>query len=274
MSEINYKHLDGDKESKLFKFGSYIIAISVFVIKVILVCEFWRILLSLDYASFINQVIQDEFWRGIITFLNKSSCWIGIILCTFEVLLQAVLRFKIFNKEASLGMKLLFLNLNWFTFPFVIGFFPECILTLNEVNVSTDENFFIDIWYMKIQITIFIVTIILICLGCVFYSICCGRGEYLGTTKNTTYYYSGRTSVNYEDHYDADYESAGLFCFSGMKCGLILVICIMTFFPFFIGITSYVYTLAYMKNPFYQTLFILEFLLNFLFIYFFTLTYK
>jgi hypothetical protein len=266
-------HNDSNKESKLFQYLSYLIALSVFGIKAFLVIKFWQTFQSLDVSTYVNSVIIDDFWRSIINFTNKVSGWIGLVFAVFEIIFQLVTRFKVFNETTSDSNKITFFRLNCFTFPFVMGFFPECIFVINGVDIKTDQNFFIDIYYAKTHMQIFIVAIILGCLGCAVFAICCGKGKYTGTTKVTTTYYSGRRSINYLDNYDPDYEGASVFCSAGIGCGYILVICIMIFFPFVMGLSSYVYTLGYIKEPIYQVLFISEFLLNLLFIYCYSLTY-
>ena len=107
-----------------------------------------------------------------------------------------------------------------------------------------------------------ILIIILICIGLVIYSLCCGKGDKIGTWVTTREYANGRESISERSAYGPDYESAYFFCLTGANCFVLFGVFSIIIGPLLMGIFVYVYNLIYLQVPLIQYFVISDFVLN------------
>lgn len=238
-------------------------------IKIYLAIRIWLIFSTLDFTLFIKPFTQDDFFRSIVTFLNKTVASIGIGLLVLEIICQIGLRFFSRYSNFDEKRKIQIFQVSCFSFAFVIGFMPEVFFKSNNIDITRDANILVKLFIVKTNIQIYVISVLICCLIGFIFIVCFSRGEYTGTTKETRIYNTGRESVSYHDHYAADTESACSMCFLGMGCGSILIISLLSIFPFVMGIFTYLYNLWYVTDLTIRIFFISEFVLNILYVHFY-----
>lgn len=162
----------------------------------------------LDKNSFVHAVVANA----------SAFCnYLGLIVILLEIIYSLFLRYKIFDYEFSMVSKVNYYK--YFCLVFPLGLINEIVLhNIGVQNLSEESNFFITLYKIKLYALIVIVIIIMVALALVIAAFCCGKGEYLGTYKTTSYWSNGNTIVSYHDEYAPDYESMGNFCSCGISC--------------------------------------------------------
>jgi len=268
---FNDEIISGGQNLPFLKHLSQFFSIASFGIKIFLIYNMWIIFPSIDFKTYIKPFLKDEFFLDINTFIDRSIGWIGMAIISIEPLYQVYMKSAVYNLSSDTGKLLNFFQISYLIFPFIHGFVPQISFKLNNINVETNPNFFVQIFGIKTVVQNFFIVVIFCCIACVLFAICCGKGDKIGTWKTTTTYGDGRRSVNYSSAYGPDYDGAALYFLGGVSCGKLLVLAALLIFPLIVGMFAYVYNLCYMESDLLQLLYILEFCLNILYINFYTM---
>jgi len=263
--------ISGGKNYPVLKICSQFFSFISFGIKMYLIVKMWEIFPMIDFRSYLLNIFQDKFYLEVNSFVDKCVGWIGMIILSTEPLYQIYMKNYVYKANIENTKILNFFQISYFVFPFIHGFIPQVSFELNRINVATDPNFFVQVFKIKCYVQNFFIIIILICLFCVAYAICCGKGDKIGNWKTTRTYASGRESVSYRSAYGPDYEGAAFYFSAGLSCGVIFVISALLFFPLIVGMFAYVYNICYINILLMQIFYVLEFCFNILYINFYTM---
>lgn len=259
------------QQSKSFYFLAYLTAVLHSLVKIFLLVYFWPFIASPEsIREYLDTVYGDD------TFYSKSflhevvliTNYSGVLLLVFDVFFSFFSRKYFLNYEnlGEIEKRYDYMSWNIYIAPLTQGLISEFILTVNQIQLENDPNFFNCIYWFrnKFMIYLLITYTIIIIIMC-FKSF---QGEQVGTvhtiingsTASVTPLFAGGGMIGGL----AGSPGVAQLIWKFIKCYVLMGLCI---FPILMGLTSYVYLLFYLKDFNLKIFYNLEFLLNFILIF-------
>jgi hypothetical protein len=261
------------KPSKFLYYLTYLTAIVISLLKAYILISLWPFIEKTNIEDYLNRITKDDFGysKSILYGVMGITNFAGVLLLVGDVFFSFFSRRSILlNNNDQLEKSLSKMIYNFIIPPLAQGLIPEFILTLNNIQLEKDANFFNYVYWFRNKFLVILVIIYVI----VFFGMCFSmmQGPQVGVqitsvggvVTSTAPLMAGETLVGA--------ISGGVGATSGGICGfpkLALIYALFAFgiFPFFLGLTSYVYLLFYLKDLKLKIVYNLEFLLNFTFIF-------
>ena len=234
------------------------------VAKIYLIVNFAISVYNLNMTEFLKPYYGEniDFVAKVVIFIAKASNYLGIVMFLLEAFYSLYVKYKMFEMKFSMIQKINYYRFLFVTFCLCHGFCNEALFKLYGRDIDDTGNYFVLLYRFKLKVLGVLIWIIIVFIVLAILAIVCGKGEYIGTWKNTTLWSNGMTTTSYEDVYEPDYESASGFCSCGFSCGIVALLVGMIFFPLITGLFCYAYAVSYSSYIIYGLCYLAEFLFN------------